>query len=69
MKRKESKKVNTYLLTTSTTVVVVIVLNIIKYLRGESIDPIEALISAIIFWIFYFLGFQFFTKLIEKRRK
>jgi hypothetical protein len=69
MARKKSKEVNTYLLTTSVTAVVIVVLNIIKYLRGETLDLTEIIVSAVIFWIFYFLGFQIFAKMIKNRRK
>jgi predicted Na+-dependent transporter len=69
MMRKNSKKVNPYLLTTSVTVIVIVVMSIIKLMTGEGFDLTETLVNAVIFWIFYFLGFQLFTRLIVKRKK
>ena len=69
MMNNKSKNVNTYLLTTVTTLVVILVMGAIKYLAGNEINLADLLTSAVIFWIFYFLSFRFFTKMIGKRRK
>jgi hypothetical protein len=69
MMRKDTKKANPYLLATTVTVVFVIVMSLVRYLAGNELDPVDILLSAVIFWIFYLLSFQIFTKIIRKRRK
>ena len=63
-------KVNPFLITTAVTISVTLGINLIKLMLGREIDLIvDVLLWALGFWVFYFLAWTFFNKLLKRRMK